>query len=256
MKKIILGIVMLIGASAAAQAAVIDFDDNVLAPDSYFDPPDPQSITVWSSGGVNFDYGWNDTFDCCWSGFTYSSKTDTTTAGFLNDRSAITGDGVGVGPNNYAVGFTGNGGAQLDFGSASTVLGGYFTNVTYAYLAMANGDDGNTHPFVKGPFDEDDWFKVIVTGLDAGGNALGSLDFLLADGASVIDSWTWFDLSGLGEVYGLSFSLDSSDQEGGFGMNTPAYFAMDSMSVVPVPAAVWLFVSGLALLGFRSRIKV
>jgi hypothetical protein len=249
MKKIILGIVILIGANVAAQAAIIDFDDNVLEPDSYFDP---LSDTVWSSGGVDFDHGWN--FECCWSGFTYSNKTDTTTAGFGNDRSAITGDGVGSGQDNYAIGFTGNGGAQLDFGSASTVLGGYFTNATYAYLAMAFGDDGNTPAFVKGPFGEDDWFKVIVTGLDAGGNSLGSLDFLLADGASVIDAWTWFDLSGLGEVYGLSFSLDSSDQ-GDFGMNTPAYFAMDSMSVVPVPAAVWLFVSGLAMLGFRSRIK-
>jgi hypothetical protein len=37
-------------------------------------------------------------------------------------------------------------------------------------------------------------------------------------------------------------------------MNTPAYFAMDSLSIVPLPAGVWLFISALGALGVRKRI--
>jgi hypothetical protein len=240
---------VLLAAAISTQAAVIDFDDNALASNSFYDP---QAAVTWESGGASFNHGWNDDFNCCWSGFTYSNQTDTTTAGFLNDRSAITGDGVGAGQDNYAVGFTGNDNAFLEFNNAQTVLGGYFTNATYTYLAVANGVDGNASPIVKGPFADGDFLTLTVTGLGAGGEALGSLDFMLADGANVLDTWTWFDTSSLGQVYGLDFSLSSSDN-GQFGMNTPAYFAMDSLKVVPIPGAVWLFGSGLGLLGWMRR---
>jgi hypothetical protein len=244
----ILAVATLLLAGASAQAATIDFEDNSLAPDSYYDP---QAAVTWSSGGAELNHDWN--YGCCWSGFTYSNKSDTTTAGFTNDRSAITGDGVGAGQDNYAIGYTGSNDATLSFGSAQTVLGGYFTNATYTYLAMAYGDDGNETPFVKGPFEEGDFLQLTITGLGAGGESLGSLDFLLADGANVLDTWTWFDTSGLGEVHGLDFALSSSDN-GLYGMNTPAYFAMDNLSIVPLPAGVWLFISALGALGFRKRI--
>jgi hypothetical protein len=251
MRRKITGLLALLAASTAAQAVVIDFDDNYLAPDSVYSPA---AITTWSSGGATFNHGWNDTFNCCWDGATYSNKADTTTSGFTNDQSAITGDGVGAGQDNYAVltpGSTGDA-AVMSFTGAKTVQGAYFTNTTYAYLAMAYGDDGNSPAFVKGPFGEDDWLKLLVTGLDSGGGSLGTLEFLLADGADILDDWTWFDLSGLGQVHGLSFTMDSTDKND-YGLITPAYFAMDSMSVVPVPSAVWLFVSGLGFLGLRRR---
>lgn len=237
--------------SPAAQSAVINFDDNVLAPDTYFDP---QANVTWSSGDATFTHGWNDTFNCCWDGFTYSNSTDTTTAGFLNDRSAITGDGIDAGQDNYAIGYTGNGTAALTFAGPQLISGGWFTNSTYSYLAMAFGDDGNDPAFVKGPFGEGDFFELTVTGLNEAGDALGTATLLLADGADVLDSWAWLDLSGLGAVYGLRFSLDSSDQ-GSFGMNTPAYFAMDGLqtTAVPLPAAAWFMISALAALGFAGR---
>ena len=228
-----------------AQAALIDFDDNVLAPDSFFDP---QASVTWTSGGASFNHGWN--FGCCWDGITYSNKTDTTTPGFLNDRSAITGDGVGAGQDNYAVVYTGGAAPTMRFSGPRTVLGGYFTNTTYAYLAMANGDDGNDPAFVSGPFGADDFFELTIRGLDAGGEELSFVTYNLATGGDVIDTWEYFDLTGLGEVYALDFSLASSDV-GMFGMNTPAYFAMDSISIVPVPPAVWLFGSALLAIGAR-----
>ena len=55
----------------------------------------------------------------------------------------------------------------------------------------------------------------------------------------------------------LTFTLESSDN-GPFGMNTPAYFALDNLTVVPVPepGALALFGGGLlgiGLIGLRRR---
>ncbi|MEE4185811.1 MAG: DUF4465 domain-containing protein [Gammaproteobacteria bacterium] len=239
----------LLAAAGATPAAVIDFDDNLLAPNSFFEP---RANVTWTSGGASFSQSWNETFDCCWGGFTYSNSTDTTTAGFANDRSAITGDGFGPGQDNYGVATVGSGAPELRFAQDQTVLGGYFTNVTYSYLAMLNGDDGNAVPFVKAPFGPGDFFELSIIGLDANGVATGSVEFLLADGADIVDDWAFVDLTSLGPVRGLRFALDSSDA-GTFGINTPGYFAVDNISIVPLPAAAWLFISALGLLGLGRR---
>jgi hypothetical protein len=72
-----------------------------------------------------------------------------------------------------------------------------------------------------------------------------------------VSDWTYVDLSALstlGAFSTLHFALSSSDN-GDFGMNTPAYFAMDSLAVtaVPEPGHAALFLSGLALLGVATR---
>ena len=67
------------------------------------------------------------------------------------------------------------------------------------------------------------------------------MDFYLADYRFsdnskdyIVKDWTFVDLSSLGAVTKLQFALSSSDT-GQFGMNTPAYMAMDSMSISAVP---------------------
>ena len=71
-KKIALAAALV--ASAQAQAALITFDDNALASDTFFAPQDSASFI---SGGTSFDHTWS--YDCCWGNFTYSNKQDTTT---------------------------------------------------------------------------------------------------------------------------------------------------------------------------------
>lgn len=234
-------------AATGASAAVITFDDLALAPDSQFRA---SSSTTFTSGGATFYY--DAPFGpCCWSGFTYSSRTDVTTPGFLNDGSAITGDGVGAGQDNYAV--SNADGARLEFASEQSLAGAYFTNTTYAFLAMRDGNDGNTPPFVSGPFGPGDFLTLTVTGYDAANAAVGSLDIALAAGTSILDSWTYVDLASLGLVKSLGFRYASSDM-GPFGVNTPSYFAMDNLTTVPVPAAAWLLASGLlAMAGLGRR---
>ncbi len=234
----------LLTAASSTQALVVDFDDNTLAADTFFNPAAAASFT---SQGVNFDHAWN--FGCCWGNFTYSNRTDTTTAGFTNDRSAITGDGAGAGQDNYGVSF--GGGAYIDFGQSTLVNSAELTNTTYAYLSMLNGDG-----FAK-QFEAGDFFRLTINGLDSGGGIISSVLFSLAEGTDLVDEWTFVDLSALGSVHGLSFDYSSSDV-GQFGINTPTYFAIDNIDIQPVPApgALILFASALAgFAGFRDARK-
>jgi hypothetical protein len=50
----------------------------------------------------------------------------------------------------------------------------------------------------------------------------------------IVSQWTTVDLLALGNASRLTFNLDSSDN-GPFGMNTPAYFALDNLSMTPTP---------------------
>lgn len=230
----------------SAAAGIIDFDDLTLAPNTYYRTG---ASTTFVSGSATFNYD-APYGDCCWSGFTYSNKTDTSTPGYLNDGSAITGDGVGLGQDNYAVAYAD--GARLEFDTAQTLVGAYFTNTTYAYLAMRDGNDGNSPAFVKGPFGEDDFFTLTVTGLDATYNPVSSLNISLADGTDILSEWLFADLSGLGTVKALQFSFASSDT-GQYGINTPTYFAMDNLTSVPIPATLWLLGSAVGMLGLKTR---
>ena len=102
---------------------------------------------------------------------------------------------------------------------------------TYAALSMRDGD-----AFAKkfgGPTGNDpDFFRVTVRGFDALGTLTGSVEFFLADYRFtnnaqdyIVSQWTTLSLTPLGNAAKLTFALDSTDN-GPFGMNTPAYFAL------------------------------
>jgi len=79
----------------------------------------------------------------------------------------------------------------------------------------------------------------------------------LAKNGSILNTWQSVDLSSLSAAKTLTFSLTSSDN-GAYGMNTPAYFAMDNLtlSAVPEPSTLALLcVAGIAgaLWGYRRR---
>jgi len=194
-----------------------------------------------------------------WGGWAYSNMTDTTTPGYTNQYSAIAGGGQG-GSSNYGVAYQDTytpTTPTVTFAQPTVVDGAYFTNTTYTYLILRDGDpSGYSKKFGGATGSDPDWFCVTVTGKDAGGQTTGSEDFYLADFRSddnakdyIVSDWTWADLGGLGEVKSLEFTLASSDS-GAWGINTPAYFAMDTM-VVPEPGTMALVGLGLALVRLR-----
>ena len=105
--------------------------------------------------------------------------------------------------------------------------GVYVCNHPWPYYGCEHGDGFGD------PFGEGDYFELIAVGVDAEGNesstSINLIEF--ADGElKALNDWTYFDLSSLGEVTSVYFTLNSTDV-GPYGMNTAAYFCMDKFQV-------------------------
>ncbi|MCU0868339.1 MAG: DUF4465 domain-containing protein [Burkholderiales bacterium] len=241
----------LLAITAPAFAAVSTFDDIPLpGADTFLFPAASVSLT---SGGATFNHDYADFGfpGCCWSGWTVSNVVDTTTPGYENQYAAIAGGGVD-GSANYAVAYFGA--PRVVLQAPSIVAGAWFTNTTYAALSMRDGD-GFAKKFGGASGTDPDFLSLDIEGRDAAGALTGTVTFDLADfrGSvdTIVDDWTWVDLSSLGPVAALTFSLRSSDM-GPFGINTPAYFAMDNLKVVPEPGTWALMLAGLAGVGVAA----
>ena len=252
------GAIALLALSPLAGAAVTStFAEIPLAADSHYYP---QASASFSSGAASFNHeftDWGGGFTS-WSGWTVSNEHDTTTAGYLNQFSVFNGGGQGDG-GSFAVAYAGAPAAVLD--TAALVQGAWFANTTYAALSMLQGDSF-AKKFGGATGEDPDWLRLTIIGRN-GALATGAVDFYLADYRSadnasdyIVDDWIYVDLTPLntlGAPTRLEFVLTSSDT-GPFGMNTPAYFAMDNLNAVPIPGSVFLLASGLlALLGFRRK---
>jgi hypothetical protein len=253
---LIAGGLMASGIAQAATPVVSTFDDLSLAANSHYMPG---TSTSFVSGAASFKHSFNEYFPgCCWSGWTYSNETDTSTPGYLNQYSAITGGGAG-GSANYAVAYFGA--PVITLAAPSLVNSVSVTNTTYAGLAMKLGD-GFSKRFGGDDGTAPDFLKLTITGVNAAGVVTGSVDtyladFRFADSAQdyILDQWRTVSLASLGAVQSLRFSLASSDT-GEYGINTPAYFAMDNLSVtaVPEPSACLLALAGVFMVaGLRRR---
>ena len=80
-------------------------------------------------------------------------------------------------------------------------------------------------------FGQGDYFKLTMTGYDANGEVTGTVDQMLVDCTVAynwvcVKDWRWVDLTSLGNVKSIKFSMSSTDNSYGM-MNTPAYFCMD-----------------------------
>lgn len=177
-----------------------------------------------------------------WGGFTASNHTDMSQSGLSAQYTAATGAGYD-GSTQYGVAYCM--GVQTDVyaadGIAHTVTGCYVTNNLWAYQNMHDGDA--TATAYGGPTGNDpDWFKLTATGKNASGQTVGTAEFYLADyrfenndDDYILNTWEWFDLSTLGAVHTISFSLSSSKNNSG-GMITPAYFCIENFNgTAPTP---------------------
>ncbi len=246
--------------SSVSSAEIATFDDLSLGPEPYWNGSDGSGGFV--SGSATFNNNYNPTY-MSWDGFAYSNITDTASSGWTAQYNAITGGGEG-GSANYGIGFdpTACGfGTELPtmiLNTAGIVDGLYVTNNNYAYYSILNGDLYSKN-FGGDSGDDPDWFLLTITGKDASGAVVDSVGFYLADYRFadnsqdyIVNTWEYVDLTELGIVKSLECSLSSSDV-GSYGMNTPAYFAMDT--VVPEPGTLALLAAGFILLIRKSSNK-
>lgn len=261
--------VALVCAASSLSAFTIDFSDvNTSTPPAqaytgpgggvYYNGSD--SPGGFTSNGAHFANSYNTSWGS-WSGWAYSTTSDSTTAGWTNQYSAY--PGAHTPDTAYGIAYVSDFGANtvtLPTG-IDTPLSLTLTNTTYAYDSMLNGD-GFAKKFGGASGNDADWFLLTITGSDAFGTTLGSVDFYLADFRFadssldyIVSDWTAVDLSALGAgVRTLNFALSSSDS-GEYGMNTPSYFALANVTAVPEPSAFTAFagVVSLAFVTVRRR---
>ncbi|MCF8367270.1 MAG: DUF4465 domain-containing protein [Bacteroidales bacterium] len=225
---------------------ISDFENLSLEPYSFWNGSDLSG--VFNSGILSFPNFYNESWGS-WSGWAYSNMADDSTAGFMNQYSAITGSGfdtIASSGSNYGVAYvpvdfmtTENIPVPIYFSdSIARVIKGFFvTNSTYAALSMEFGDDF-TRKFGGESGDDPDFLKLSVFGF-SDGNITETIDFYLADFRFedntedyIVKTWQWLELSSLGEVDSLFLNLASSDA-GIYGMNTPGYFCIDQIYVLP-----------------------
>ncbi len=226
-------------AGTASQAAtIVDFENVPLpttsAAGDYYNGSDLAG--GFFSGGAAFFNDYNPLFDS-WSGWAASNSTDMTDAAFTNQYSAFPGGGA-AGSEKFGVAFDSSfGESMIVFAEPTALAGSFITNGTYPALAVRDGSQFSKK-FGGLTGNDPDWFKLEIFGKDRLGNTTGTVEFYLADYRfadnsqdKIVDTWEWVDLTTLGtEVKSLEFALSSTDN-GMFGMNTPAYFLMDNLTL-------------------------
>lgn len=110
-------------------------------------------------------------------------------------------------------------------------VGVYVANHPWPYYGNIHGD-GFARPFTE----EGDYFKLIVHGLNQAGEDVGStVEHVLAEfkDGQLYQSpdWEWMDLSELGTVSGIYFTMETSDADPIYGPNTAVYFCLDKLQV-------------------------
>ncbi len=170
-----------------------------------------------------------------YSSFNFSNVIDTITEGYLNDKSAVTGNGFDA-SDNYGIAYATQNwpdvpteSLQIGVGingdeEGNVVSGLYVTNSTWA------------HQYMNGNYTSGDYYRLVVRGFLAGEAVGDSVSFTLAEYSStdtvLVKSWEWMDLSTIGKVDSLTFQILSSDDY------TPYYFAFDNLTVLDNICAV------------------
>lgn len=243
MKKItflLLASICSLGASAQTttpQPVLVTFESFGLSANSFY--KDTNDVPFQTSTAV-FQHEWVTGAFPYWSaGFSYTNIYDSITAGFTNLYGVIARKGV----NNSSVFVVGQNNAVVRTKNKYTIVNGfYYTNTTYAYKSIKNGDQfarkfGDTTGTGSGTTiaqgDYPDYFKLVVFGFKNGVKKTDSVEIFLADfrfSATqdyIVNNWRYADTKTLGSVDSIQFVLRSSDI-GAFGMNTPAFYAIDN----------------------------
>lgn len=185
-----------------------------------------------STSGDNTDYsstGWTGNQWGCMAGG--GIKTDQSGAIVTTNGVVDTEQGIPYLVANYST-YASNGYSnEIKFadGQKYEAVEVYVTNHPWPYYENMNG--GMLTRILN---QEGDYVKLIANGLDENGNSTGSASFYLAKfengSLTQVTNWEKFDLSALGTIASLYFTIESTDT-GKFGMNTAAYFCMDKLTV-------------------------
>lgn len=215
----------------SAQAQTADFEDIQLQGANSVKIPNTGTVNSnFTSGSCTFSNSYAISFGGYWnSGWAFSKVNDTTTAGFTNLYGSYANKGFNN-SNNYAV-------SQNETFmkiNQNTLTGLYVTNTTYAALSMKNGD-AFAKKFGGTNGNDSDWFKLTINAYQNGNLKTEKVEFYLADFRFadnskdyIVKDWNFVNLTSLGGLDSLKFTLTSSDTNQ-FGLKTPAFFCLDNI---------------------------
>ena len=235
---------LMLSATYINAQTVSDFENLNLSTNSYWNGSDYSGTHINGAFHSTFNSGtaiFPNVYDTAWGapgywseGFSYSNVTDSSTSGFGNLHASKAGSGYNnsdnyiVAQNNAVIHLSG-------LAQNNTVTGVFVTNSTYAANSMRDGD-AFAKQFGGATGNDPDWFLLTIKGYSNGNITTDSVDFYLADYRFVnnnqdyiVKQWEWVNLTSLGNVDSLIFTLSSSDT-GQWGMNTPAFFCMDNFN--------------------------
>lgn len=175
--------------------------------------------------------GGNGGFSTYYDGFTISKNSSDSLNQFAcKAKGGYKGEGTPFVVGYYSAYYTTNPNLIL-FDNEYYPAEVYICQSSYTYSSMMNGD-GYARKFT-----DKDTLALIISAYDGVSTTEKSITYYLAVDGQFNKSWTKVDLSALGKCYGLNFSMTSTDGSE-WGMNTPAYFCLDALSISTTPTAV------------------
>lgn len=231
MKKIYFATTLLFGVASYSQFTV-DFEDLSLSgQQTYWNGSD--GTGDFTSGGLTFTNVYNTSWEYWESGFAYSNQVSDTMTGLNGQYSSYADGGVG-GNGIYAIA---QNGVEISLMPQNAVPYSIsISNTNYAAHSMLNGDQF-AKKFGGSTGDDPDWFLLTIYGyqdLDTipdDSTSIYLADYRFSDNSQdyILKNWTTVDLSMFLYFEKISFALSSSD-ENTWGINTPAFFAIDNLS--------------------------
>ena len=180
---------------------------------------DSASMLLANDGKFMFEHNAMADYDT-WGGFTISKNAADT----LNQFACAAKGGVkGVG-SPFIVAYYMGAPLTLMFADCYSPKEINVCQDMVTLLSLQNGDN------IAKKFTAKDTLALHISGLDEDNNNTDTVTYYLAVDSVFNQAWTKIDLSSIGYCYGLEFSMTSTDCSYGY-MNTPAYFALDALTV-------------------------
>ena len=211
------------------EAMVATFEEEPLSSEEPYNQKAP-----FGSGSFAFSNSYNAEWNS-WSGFALAASVDTTYTG--NFQTQQYNNVVGGGQEQegkskqYVVAYCPGDNPQWgSYNPVVTVMPGsdrkvqlegvYLTNTAWVKSFATQGDKNYGRPAFK----EGSFFIVSITADNGKKVEVPLIDYRNKK-REVVNDWKWVDLSSLGEVKTLKFSIQSSDSY------APSYFAMDNLHI-------------------------
>lgn len=214
---------------------VATFDDLWLEADSHWcgDEDDENYMNgSFFSGSFEFNNLYMADWDA-WAFFGYANHPSTSFSSYVTDQwNSAVGHGV-EGEDQYGILYCSPymGKSVMTLSNTElgeTIPGMYVTNSAWVVDAILNGDG------MEDKFAEGDRLTLTLTGVKAD-DTTSTLEIPLADYSAenendrwYLDTWQWVDLSPLGDVKSVEWSM-SSTKNNSMGMTTPSYVCLDNI---------------------------